>query len=101
MENGDGKKRIVLSFAEGSFYERQATDSKNRTDIEEMIKAYFGRDVAFSLSSAQAESVRSIEKMQQEEQTAIKKSAMEHPAIVKTKQILGADIVDINVEERG
>ncbi len=91
-------KKITLLFPEGSFYERQARDVKNRSDIEDQLKAFFGPEVKLQLATGEAEKVRSIEKSRQQEEARIKKDALEHPSVVQMKEALGAEVVDINVE---
>ena len=89
-------KKITLAFPVGSFYERQAMDSKNRNDIQDLLKQFYGSDISFSLASA--ENVRSPEKSREEEAARMKKDALEHPSVVQMKEALGAEVVDVNVE---
>jgi DNA polymerase-3 subunit gamma/tau len=91
-------KRVSLTFPLGSFYERQAKDKKNRADIEEQLKTFFGQDVTLALDSRDGKSVHSLEKNMQDETNRIKKEAVEHPSVVQMKEALGAEVVDINVE---
>ncbi len=93
----DGKQ-VILSFPEGSFYEKQALDSKNRSDIEEQIRQFFGADIQLSLTAAAASSIKSIEASKQAEAAQLKKAALEHPTVLKMKELLGAEVVDVNVE---
>ncbi len=95
MEPG---KKVTLLFPEGSFYERQARDGKNRSDIEDQLKTFFGPEVTLQLAAGEAEKVRSLEKSRQEEEARIKKDALEHPSVVQMKEALGAEVVDVNVE---
>jgi DNA polymerase-3 subunit gamma/tau len=91
-------RKAFLSFAQGSFYERQTLEPKNRTDIEDMIKSYFGKDIILAVSAVGAESIKSIEQAKQVEAAALKKSALEHPTVVSAREILGAELVDVKVE---
>jgi hypothetical protein len=94
---GAGKK-VTLSFPEGSFYDRQARDAKNRSDIEDQLRAFFGGEVSLSLASGEAQAVRSIEKNRQDETNRLRKEALEHPSVLQVKETLGAEVVDVNIE---
>jgi len=91
-------KKIILAFPEGSFYERQARDKKNRSDIEDQLKAFFGNDATLQLASGEAQQIQSLEKSRQDEVARIKKDSLEHPSVVQMKESLGAEVIDINVE---
>ncbi len=91
--------QVRLSFAEDSFYERQAQDPKNRKDIDDLAKAFFGKDTQLVLSSGEAGKIESIEARQQSETAAIKKNALEDPTVIKLKEMLGAEVVDVNIRE--
>ncbi len=91
-------KKVALTFPLGSFYERQAQDKKNRVDIEDQLKLFFGQDVVLLLDGRDAASVRSREKTMQDEINGIKKEAMGHPSVLQMKEELGAEVVDVNVE---
>ncbi len=90
--------KVLLTFPQGSFYERQARDKKNRADIEEQLKAFFGQEVSLALDSREAQNVQSMEKSRQDETARIKKDALEHPSVVQMQEALGAEVVDVNVE---
>jgi len=97
IENGErGGKNVLLAFPEGSFYERQARDSKQQ--IEDQLKQFFGPQTVFALSPASANTTTSIEQTKQEEAAGLKKTALEHPTVVKMKEILGAEVVDVNAD---
>jgi DNA polymerase III subunit gamma/tau len=91
-------KKVALTFPLGSFYERQAQDKKNRVDIEDQLKLFFGQDVVLLLDGRDAASVRSREKTMQDEINGIKKEALGHPSVMQMKEELGAEVVDVNVE---
>jgi DNA polymerase III subunit gamma/tau len=95
MEAG---KKVTLAFPESSFYERQARDTKNRNDIEEFLKTFFGKEATLEITSGEASSLQSLEKSRQDETSRIKKEALEHPAVIQMQQALGAEVVDISVE---
>lgn len=97
FQMGAGKK-VTLAFPDNSFYDRQARDAKNRADIEEQLRSYFGPEATLSLASGDAQNVRSIEKNRQDETARIKKDSLEHPSVLQVKEALGAEVVDVNVE---
>lgn len=88
-------KIVALTFPEG-FYDRQAQESKG--DIDEALKNFFGRETQLSLSSGSAGTIKSIEAGKQAEAAELKKQALEHPTVMKMKEIMGAEVVDVNVE---
>ncbi len=94
----EADKKVVLAFPEGSFYERQAKDTKNRTDIEEFLRAQFGREAQLIIASGDAGSLQSLEKSRQNETNRIKTDALTHPSVLEAKEALGAEVVDVNVE---
>jgi DNA polymerase III gamma/tau subunit len=98
IETEGGARHFLLAFPEGSFFQRQACDTKNRTEIEELLKAYFGRETRMTLSSGSENTMKSIEQTNQAEAAELKKSALEHPTVVKMKEILGAEVIDVKVE---
>ncbi|MBY0371124.1 DNA polymerase III subunit gamma/tau [bacterium] len=91
-------KQIMLTFPENSFYERQAKDTKNRSDIEEQIKAYFGPNASLAVGAGKGSDLRSLENNRQEEAARLRKDAVEHPSVVQMRETLGAEIIDVNVE---
>ena len=97
-DGGQGVRLALLTFPEGSFYERQAKEPKNRADTEELLKAYFGPDVRLELSSGKGEEIKSIEHNKQAEAAQIRQDALAHPTVVKMKEMLGAEVIDVNVE---
>jgi len=98
MESRPDGKVVILSFPEGSFYEKQALDTKNRSDIEDQLRGFFGPDTKLNLSAGAASTIKSIEAGKQAEAAQLKKAALEHPTVQKMKEILGAEVVDVNVE---
>jgi DNA polymerase III subunit gamma/tau len=97
MQMGADKKAI-LKFAQGSFFERQASDAPTRQALEDMLRSYFGPDTTLQLASAGADQIQSMERSRQEETEAIKKSALEHPTVIQMKEALGAEVIDVNVD---
>lgn len=95
---GGGIRMAVLTFPEDSFYERQAKDSKNRVDTEDLLKLYFGPDVRLELSSGKGGAIKSIEQGKQAEAAQIREAALQHPTVLKMKEMLGAEVIDVNVE---
>lgn len=99
LKDVTGGGRIAsITFPEGSFYERQAKETKNRADTEELLKAYFGPDVRLELSSGKGEEIKSIEHNKQAEAAQIRQDALAHPTVVKMKEMLGAEVIDVNIE---
>lgn len=94
----EGDKKVILAFPEGSFYERQAKDTKNRTDIEEFLRAQFGKEATLQIASGDASSLQSLEKSRQNETNRIKNDALTHPSVLEAKEALGAEVVGVNVE---
>ena len=88
----------VLAFPEGSFYEKQSMDSKNYKDIGDALKAFFGKDTTFSLSNATHLAEKSLVQQQDDHIKALKKSALESEVVNEMKQVLGAEIVDVQVD---
>ncbi|MFM8270183.1 MAG: DNA polymerase III subunit gamma/tau, partial [Pseudomonadota bacterium] len=95
LEKGN---HYVLAFPEGSFYEKQSTDPKNYKDIGDALKAFFGKDTTFSLSNATHLAEKSLVQQQDEQIQALKKNALENETVNEMKQVLGAEIVDVQVE---
>ena len=94
----ENDNHYVLAFPEGSFYEKQSSDPKNFKDIGDALKAFFGKDTTFSLSNATHSAQKSLVQQQDEKIRALKKSALENEMVNEVKQILGAEIVDVEVE---
>jgi DNA polymerase III subunit gamma/tau len=98
LERDSGnEKKIVLAFSPNSFYERQASDAKNRSEIEEQVRQFFGRESKLVLSKELNDTMKSLEETRNTEDALIKKQALEHPEVVKMKKILGAEVVDVDV----
>lgn len=96
--DGDGPRRtVILAFAPGSFYERQANEQGSRETILKMAREYFGPTTEISVSSSLNDTNASLERIKEEEATALKKRAVEHPTVLQVKEAMGADIVDIKV----
>lgn len=97
MDASEKGKRVILAFGAGSFYERQATDQKNRTEIEEWLRNFFGRETLLTISNSIDDTVRSLEGTKQAEDSATRKTALENPAVLKAQEILGAEVVDVQI----
>lgn len=91
-------KKATLKFAQGSFFERQANDAPTKQSLEDMLKSYFGPETTLSLGSASADQIQSMERSREVETAAIKKSALEHPTVQHMKDVLGAEVIDVNVD---
>jgi len=94
----ESQTHFVLAFLEGSFYEKQAMDPKNYKDIGDALKAFFGKETTFILSNATHLAEKSLVQKRDEEIQSLKKEALENPTVQEMKQVLGADIVDVQVE---
>ncbi|MBI4403056.1 MAG: DNA polymerase III subunit gamma/tau [Deltaproteobacteria bacterium] len=97
FEDEPAGKSIILAFPEGSFYEKQAADSKNRHDIEEHVKMFFGRETTVLLSTQLDNTLPSLQELREEQVQAVKASVLGHPAVTKMQEILNADVVDVTV----
>ncbi len=95
IANGKG---VALGFDEGSFYEKQAMDSKNVQDITQCIKTFFGPQSTLNFSNSEVNAKQSLEKGRQQEEATLRKDALDHPVVSQAKEIFGAEIVDIRVE---
>jgi DNA polymerase III subunit gamma/tau len=98
VESGERGKLIHLAFPTGSFYERQANEAKTRLEIDALAKAFFGPETQLNLASELSDATRSLEESKRVEEAGLKKEALEHPMVLKMKEMLGAEIVDVNVE---
>jgi len=98
MEKEANRAHVVLAFPQGSFYEGQAKDPKNRSEIEAQLKDFFGGETTLALSTDLKDTTQSIEEIRRVTEAEIKKSAMEHPTVLQMKEILGAEIVDVRVD---
>ena len=93
----EGNTRLIhIAFAQGSFYERQAMDARN--EIQEQLRMFFGPEAKVSLSTDLGNTTESLEESRKNEEDRIKQSALQHPAVIQMKQVLGAEVVDVNVE---
>jgi len=92
------ENHYVLSFSEGSFYERQAADAKNLKDIGDALRAFFGKATTFALSHATHLTEKSLVQQHDAKVQELKKNALENPNIQEMKQVLGAEIVDVQVD---
>ena len=98
LENIQDGKNVVLGFSEGSFYEKQAGDSKNIQDMTTFLKLFFGAQSSVKFSNTENNAKQSLEKSRQVEVAGLRKDALEHPAVSQAKEIFGAEIVDVKVE---
>jgi DNA polymerase-3 subunit gamma/tau len=98
MDADEKGKLVHLAFPAGSFYERQAGETRNRAEIEDLVKSYFGDTTRVDLSNNLQQTSISLEESKRLEIEAAKKVALEHPAVLKVQEVLGAEVVDINVE---
>ncbi len=99
LKEEGGAKVVHLTFPEGSFYERQGKEAKNRADTEELLKAYFGPDLRLELSAGKEDQIKSIEQGKKAEASQIREEALAHPTVLKMKEMLGAEVIDVNVGE--
>lgn len=93
----EGKSHFIISFPEGSFYKKQAADPKNAKDIEAALKAYFGQVTTYALESDVPQAEPSLVESQDARVKEIKKNAIEHESVKEMKELLGAEVVDIEV----
>lgn len=98
LAEGGAQWNIRLAFPPGSFYERQGADTKNRSEIEEFIRTYFGTAAKLVLSQDLSEGSLSLAETRRVEEEDAKQKAVSHPTVLHMKQALDADIVDVNVE---
>lgn len=98
IEASQGTQSIVLAFPQGSFYERQATESRNRLDIENGIRQYFGPNTVLKISTSTEATLKSLEQTQREQEAHLKKEALAHPLVAATKNALDAELVEVKIE---
>lgn len=98
LDNLNNGKAVTLGFGEGSFYEKQASENKNVQDTTNFLKIFFGSESSLSFSNSGVNVRQSLEKGRQQEEAALRKDALEHPAVSQAKEIFGAEIVDVRVE---
>lgn len=94
----EGDAHYILAFPEGSFYEKQSMEPKNYKDIGDALKAFFGKETTFALSNATHLAEKSLVEQQDAKVEGLKKSALENTAVLEMKKVLGAEIVDVQVE---
>ncbi|MCB0403568.1 MAG: DNA polymerase III subunit gamma/tau [Bdellovibrionales bacterium] len=92
------KKKVVVSFPEESFYEKQAKETKNWDDISRAIQDHFGQDTEITLSNVTNDTHQSLETTRQIETEGLRKKALEHPSVLQAKEILGGEIVDVKID---
>jgi hypothetical protein len=93
----DPGKKITLTFAKSSFYERQISEPKTQTEVEVMIKNYFGPEATLSFMSGDKR-LNSLETGRQEEVNQLTADALNHPAVLQMKEKLGAEVVSVKVD---
>ena len=93
----ENETQYVLSFPEGSFYDKQSQDPKNMKDIGEALKAFFGSQASFKLANGAQLPQKSLVQQEEEQIQALKKNTLENKVVQEMKQVLGADIVDVEV----
>ncbi len=100
LENANGVKQVVVAFNEGSFYEKQAKDPKNQLEVTEFIKTFFGPETRTVISNILIDTEKSLVQVKDETIATLKKTALEHPMVLQAKEMLGADIIDVRVENQ-
>ena len=98
LDNISKGKAVALCFSEGSFYEKQVSDSKNIQDITAFVKTFFGPQSTIKFSNSEVNAKQSLETGRQIEESTLRKNTLEHPAVSQVKEIFGAEIVDVKVE---
>lgn len=93
----ENETQYVLSFSEGSFYDKQSQDPKNMKDIGEALKAFFGSQASFKMANGAQLPQKSLVQQEEEQIQALKKNTLENKVVQEMKQVLGADIVDVEV----
>jgi DNA polymerase III gamma/tau subunit len=96
IENGGEGKVITLAFEPKSFYDREANNQKN--DITEHVKAFFGKQAVTVFSNEVKSTSPSLEAERAAEVASITKSALENPTVKQMKEVLGADVVAVQVD---
>lgn len=92
------EKKATIAFAKGSFYERQALENKNRSEIFQLYHEFFGNDGSLEIGATTEPTMMSIEQSRLNETAQIKREAMEHPSVTQMQEILGAELVDVSVK---
>ena len=98
LEDVTDGKTVILSFGEGSFYEKQVADAKNVQDMTAFLKTFFGPQTSLKFSNSELNVKQSLEKSRQIEEATLRKDALEHPAVSQVKEIFGAEVVDVRVD---
>ncbi|MBI3295416.1 MAG: DNA polymerase III subunit gamma/tau [Deltaproteobacteria bacterium] len=93
-------RTITLAFPAGSFYERQASEGKNRKEIEDNLKTFFGPSTHFILNNEPLRARPSLEAARMEEEKKLRDEALSHPSVLKTKEIFQAEVIEVNLENR-
>jgi len=102
METAEGGSRLIrMAFPPGSFYERQASDTKSRSEIDDQVRNYFGPTAKLVLSQDLTDGSISLAESRRVGEEEAKKTALSHPTLLRMKEALDADIVDITVEPQG
>ncbi len=99
METAEGGARLVkLAFPPSSFYERQASDPKSRSEIEDQIRSYFGPNAKLVLSQDIGDASLSLAESRRKNEEEAKQTVLSHPTLLRMKEALNADIVEVNGE---
>lgn len=95
----EGNARTIrLAFQPASFYEKQASDTKSRKDIEDYLKLFFGPNTHFILDNGTKTVRPSLEASRLEEEKKLRLDALNHPSVLKTKEIFQAEVVQVDVQ---
>lgn len=98
VEKSGKNTSVTLAFPEGSFYEKQVRDKKNYQDVLDQVKAFFGGETLVEVSNVVKGTHESMEEVRTKESDFLKKSALEHPAVAQMQNVLGAEVVDVQVD---
>ncbi len=98
LDESGATKKVILAFEEGSFYEKQVSETKNRDDITALLKQHFGENTDIELTNAVKDTNASLEKVRVAENSALRKKALEHPSVAQAREALGAEVVDVNID---
>ncbi len=91
-------RTVTLAFAPGSFYEKQASDIKNRKEIGDYLKIFFGPNTHFILGNDMARARPSLEVMRIEDEERLRNEALSHPSVLNTKAVLQAEVISVTLE---
>ena len=92
-------KTVAISFPDNFFYQQQGKDPKNREEIQKYLQGFFGPDTLLKMAGKGGSLNKSLEQDKQEIADVKKKEALEHPSVQQMKDVLGAQVVDVNVED--